>query len=128
MTSSPRSLALLAAGAVAIAASLAWSWINPPSGAWTDDKAAKLQTAQSTLHRLGGHGEELTRPLGQSAADTEAAKESNEYRDALAMHQTLRAELTAAQNSNALIARVLLWGGVALVVAGWLTTRGQSSN
>jgi len=121
MTTSPRSLGLIVAGAAAIVASLVWSWLNPRAGAWTADKAAQLQSAQATLHRLGGHGEELARPSGRATEDAAALTSSSEYRDALSTHQRLRAELNDAQGSNGRIARFLLWGGALLVIVGWLT-------
>lgn len=48
-------------------------------------------------------------------------QEEKEYRDAFVTHQALRAELERAQTHRDRVTKVLLWGGAAIVAAGWLT-------
>jgi hypothetical protein len=117
MTSSPPSLALIGCGLAAIAASFIWPALYPAAG-WDTAKAQQLQAAQSQLHRLAGHGDELSPSESKTASAASA-----EHEQAFETHQRLRAELEQAQSRNLLVARALLWGGAALVVGGWLRER-----
>jgi hypothetical protein len=112
------SLGLSIAGLAAVLASFLWPHVDRGHSAWSEEKATQLQRAQSTLHKLGGH--EHPGPQRQPAT---VSHEEREYQEALAAHESLRAELELAQNRGQRISRWLLWGGVALIAAGWLMAR-----
>jgi hypothetical protein len=114
------SLAISLVGFAAVIASFVWPRFDGGRSAWTEQKAIELQRAQSTIHKLGGH--EHSGPM-QSPQSSPLSHEEQEYREALAAHENLRAELEQAQSRGQRISRWLLWGGLTLVMAGWLTAR-----
>jgi hypothetical protein len=110
-------------GFAAIIASFIWPHIDRGRSMWTEQKALELQRAQSTLHKLGGH-EQLASLQG--AKTPQSSQEDQEYRDALAAHERLRTELELAQTRGQRISRWLLWGGLAIVMVGWIAARRPS--
>ena len=114
------SFAVSLLGFAAVIASFVWPHVDGGRSAWTEQKAVELQRAQSAIHKLGGHEHSGPVPRLQSAP---LSHEEQEYRAALATHESLRKELEQAQSRGQRISRWLLWGGLSLVMAGWLTAR-----
>jgi hypothetical protein len=114
------SLGISIVGVAAVIASFLWPRFDGGRSAWTEQKAVELQRAQSTLHKLGGH--EHSGPIQRSQSSL-LSHEDQEYQAALTTHENLRAELEHAQNRGQRIRQWLLFGGLALVIAGWIVAK-----
>jgi hypothetical protein len=106
-------------GSFLLALALLWPWLGNAERTWTEEKAAQLQQAASTLHKLDGHGSELgNRPTG--AKSSEPTDKDRQYDSALKEFQHLKLDLQEAKTGNWRTMKWLLGCGISLLGVGVL--------